>query len=113
VAEDSRSCRVAIVQSELLNATGDGIDTLTVLEEECWGVVQLPATDYPSAVTAPLFEQIGEQLEEFDRNGYRLALVGTHDGLAPVLDRYGIAPPAQITPATGDELRAFLSEVGA
>ena len=109
--QDARGFRVALVQSELLNATDDGIDTLAVLEGEGWGAIQLPAMDYPEEVSAPLLEQVAEQAEEFARNGYRLAVVGDRDGLAPALARYGVAAPPAIDPATGDELRAFLAEL--
>ncbi len=106
---DERAFRVALVTAELLNPPPGGLDALAVLEEEDWGVIQLPASDYPEEVVAPLLDQVAEQTEEFARHGYRLAVVGCHDGLADVLARHGVAPLPQLDPATAEELRAFLS----
>jgi hypothetical protein len=105
---DARGFRVALVQSELINPGGE-IDALAVLEELDWGVIQLPASDYPDEVAAPLLEQVAEQAEEFARHGYRLALVGRREGLPAALERYGLGLPPQVEPASADELRTFLA----
>jgi hypothetical protein len=44
VEGDARSFRVALVTSELINAT-TGVDALAVLQQEDWGAIQLPAAD--------------------------------------------------------------------
>ena len=75
--------------------------------------MQLPATGYPDDVAAPLLEQVAEQVEEFARHGYRLALVGSRDGLAEALARYDLDTPPAIEPAAADQLRAFLAIAGA
>jgi hypothetical protein len=111
VDPDARCLRVAIVQGELLNPGGK-VDALTVLEEEIWGAIQLPANDYPDEVAGPLLDQVAEQAEEFARHGYRLVVVGERAGLAEALARYGVAEPPSIDPAGEDELRAFLAEAG-
>ena len=108
---DLRCLRVAIVQGELLNP-GGRVDALTVLEEEIWGAIQLPADDYPDDVAEPLLDQVAEQAEEFARHGYRLVLIGDRAGLAEALARHGVPEPPSIDPAGEDELRAFLAEVG-
>ncbi len=108
---DERACRVALVASELLNPDADGVDALAVLERERWGVIQLPAADYPDEVAGPLLEQVAEQAEEFVRNGYALALVGSRDGLTTALERCSVPAPRQIQPSSADELRAFLTEI--
>ncbi len=108
---DARCLRVAIVQGELLNP-GGRVDALTVLEEEIWGAIQLPADDYPDDVAEPLLDQVAEQAEEFARHGYRLVLIGDRAGLAEALARHGVPEPPSIDPAGEDELRAFLAEVG-
>jgi hypothetical protein len=108
---DARCLRVAIVQGELLNP-GGRVDALTVLEEEIWGAIQLPASDYPDDVAEPLLDQVAEQAEEFARHGYRLVLIGDRAGLAEALARHGVPEPPSIDPAGEDELRAFLAEVG-
>ena len=110
---DQRSFRVALVASELVNPSGDGIDALAVIEQEGWGAMQLPAADYPDEVAAPLLDQVAEQTEEFARHGYKLALVGSRAGLEQALERYGLAVPPAIEPDAADQLRAFLSEVAA
>lgn len=109
---DERGFRVALVTSELVNVRRDGLDALAVLEEADWGVIQLPASDYPDEVAALLLEQVAEQTQEFARHGYRLAIVGRHDGLANLLARYGVDPPPQLDPATDEELRVFLTARG-
>ena len=106
---DARGFRVALVAGELVNPGADDVDALTVLEQEGWGVIQLPAPDYPDEVAAPLLEQAAEQAEEFARHGYRLALVGQHDRLAAALDRYGLELPPAVVPESADQLRAFLA----
>ena len=84
-----------------------------MLEEEIWGAIQLPADDYPDEVAAPLLDQVAEQAEEFARHGYQLVLVGR-----PGRAGGGARPPWRaraarpIDPASEDELRAFLAEVG-
>ena len=108
---DARCLRVAIVQGELLNPGGK-VDALTVLEEEIWGAIQLPANDYPDDVAEPLLDQVAEQAEEFARHGYRLVLIGERAGLAEALARHGVPEPPSIDPAGEDELRAFLAEAG-
>jgi len=82
-----------------------------VLEAEGWGLIQLPAADYPPDVAGPLLEQAAEQAEEFARHGYRLAVIGGHPGLADALARYGVASPPAIDPESADQLRAFLGSV--
>ena len=92
---------------------GDGeLDALAVLEQEGWGVIQLPAADYPDEVAAPLLEQVAEQAEEFARHGYTLALIGHRDGLSEALAGFGLQPPRQIEPSTVEQLRAFLAGFG-
>jgi hypothetical protein len=107
---DARSFRVALVASDLVNPPVDGLDALGVLREEDWGVIQLPASDYPDEVAAPLLEQVAEQTEEFTRHGYRLAILGGRAGLAEALEGRGIPPLPELDPSTADELREFLAD---
>jgi hypothetical protein len=99
VEGDERGFRVALVTDELLNPPPGGLDALAVLEEEDWGVIQLPASHHPDEVVAALLDQVAEQTEEFARHGYRLAIVGRYDGLADVLARHGVTPLPQLDPA--------------
>ena len=110
---DERGCRVALVASELLNPDPESVDALAVLEQEQWGVIQLPAADYPDQVADPLLEQVAEQAEEFVRNGYALALVGSREGLTTALERCSVPTPPQIEPTSAAELRAFLTGIDA
>ena len=107
---DARSFRVALVASGLVNPSPGGIDALAVLEQEDWGVLQLPAADYPDEVAAPLLDEVAEQTGEFARHGYRLAIVGACTGLDEALARHGVASLLRIEPSTADELRAFLAD---
>jgi hypothetical protein len=108
VEGDARGFKVALVASEYVNPGEGGLDALAVLEGADWGLIQLPAADYPAKVAAPLLDQVAEQAQEFSRHGYKLAVIGGHKGLAAALDRYGVAPPPQIDPTTPAKLRAFL-----
>jgi hypothetical protein len=112
VEGDERGFKVALVTGELVNPPPGGLDPLAVLEEEDWGVIQLPASDYPGEAVALLLDEVAEQAEEFARHGYRLAIVGRHEGLAGALGRRGLDMPPQAEPATADELRAFLAGAG-
>lgn len=106
---DARGFRVAIVTSELVNAPSDDLDALAVLTEADWGIIQMPAIDYPDHVAAALLLQVAEQAEEFHRHGYRLAVVGHRDGLAEALTRCGVALPPAVEPTSSAELRDFLT----
>jgi hypothetical protein len=106
---DARGFRVAIVSSELVNAPSDELDVLSVLTEADWGLIQLPAIDYPDHVAAALLVQVAEQAEEFQRHGYRLAVVGDRAGLAEALTRCGVALPPTVEPTSSDQLRDFLT----
>jgi hypothetical protein len=110
VEGDARCFCVALVTSSLVNPPVGGLDALAVLQEKDWGVVQLPASDYPDDVAALLLEEVAEQTEEFARNGYRLAILGARAGLAEALESRGIPPLPQLDPSTDDELREFLAD---
>jgi hypothetical protein len=107
VEGDARGWRVALVAGELLNGQ-TGVDVLSVLEQDGWGAIQLPAAEYPDEVAGPLLEQAAEQTEEFARHGYHLVVVGGRAGLAEALAAYGIGELPQIDPADEADLRAFL-----
>jgi hypothetical protein len=107
---DARSFRVALVTSELVNPHEGGFDALAVLQEEDWGVVQLPDGNYPDEVAGPLLEQVAEQAEEFLHHGYRLAVLGRRAGLAEALENRSIPPLPQLDPSTVDELKEFLAD---
>jgi hypothetical protein len=112
VATDARGFRVALVAGELLNPAEGAVDALAVLERCGWGLIQLPAADYPDAVAGPLVDQAAEQAEEFARHGYRLVVVGWRSGLADALARFGVPEPPAIEPATAEELERFLAGAG-
>ena len=107
---DARCFRVALVAGELLNAAEGRVDAMAVLQAEEWGAIQLPAAEYPEEVAGPLLEQVAEQVEEFARHGYTLAVVGGRPGLDEALARVGVAAPPAFDPDTADELVAFLKE---
>jgi hypothetical protein len=105
---DERSFRVALTADRYVNPPPGGPDGLAVLAETGWGVIQLPAADYPAAVAERILAEVAEQVREFDRHGYDLVLVGDGGGLAEALAAAGVAVPDQVIPAGPAELRAFL-----
>ena len=46
---DARGFRVALTADRYVNPEPGGFDGLAVLDAEGWGVMQLPAADYPAA----------------------------------------------------------------
>jgi hypothetical protein len=105
---DERSFRVALVADRFVNPPPGGVDGVAAAAETGWGVVQLPADDYPDAVAQRLLFEVAEQLEEFSRHGYDLVLVGERGGLAEALARVGLALPDAITPESFVALKDFL-----
>jgi hypothetical protein len=105
---DERSFRVALVADRYVNPPPGGVDGIAAAAEAGWGVIQLPADDYPAAVAQRLLFEVAEQADEFSRHGYDLVLVGQRDGLAEALARVGLAVPDAITPESFVGLREFL-----
>ncbi len=105
---DERSFRVAFVADRYVNPPPGGVDGLAVLAQAGWGVMQLPAPDYPAEITTRVLAEVAEHAEEFSRHGYGFVLVGDGGGLAGALAAVGLAVPDQITPADAAELRSFL-----
>lgn len=105
---DARSLRVALMADRFVNPQPGAVDGVAAAAATGWGVVQLPADDYPAAVAQRLLFEIAEQAEEFARHGYDLVLVGDRDGLAGALARVGLAVPDGISPASLVELKEFL-----
>jgi hypothetical protein len=108
VARDERSFRVALVADRFVNPPPGGVDGIAAAAQAGWGVVQLPADDYPAAVARRLLYEVAEQAEEFSRHGYDLVLVGNRDGLAEALATVGLGLPDAIIPASPVALRDFL-----
>jgi hypothetical protein len=108
---DLRGFRVALVADELINEDGAGFDVLQALDEAGWGVVLLPPAWYPDAAAGPLLDAIADQVHEYGRHGYAVALVGERAGLDAALARVGLTVPAALRPATASELQAELAAV--
>jgi DNA-binding transcriptional LysR family regulator len=109
VKPDARSFRIALVADRYVNPPQGGLDAVAAAAQAGWGVMQLPADDYPAEVAGPLLAEVAEQVEEFARHGYGLVLVGERAGLAEALARVGVAVPDGIIPATSVQLNDFLS----
>jgi hypothetical protein len=109
VKPDDRSFRIALVADGYVNPPPGGLDALAVLAAAGWGVMQLPADDYPADIAARVLAEVTEQAEEFSRHGYDFVLIGERDGLADALGAAGLAVPDQITPSDAAELLAFLN----
>jgi hypothetical protein len=106
---DRRSYRVALVADRYLNPPKGKLDAVPILLDAEWGAIQLPADEYPSAVAAPLLEQVAEQVEEFHRRGYDSVVIGRRDGLDEALKAVGVPHLDHIEPASARALRTFLS----
>jgi hypothetical protein len=105
---DRRSFRVALVADRFLNPPPRGLDVIPILLEAEWGVIQLPADDYPPEVSRPLLEQVAEQAEEFHRRGYDVVVIGRRAGLDEGLASVGLPQFDRIDPATARALQTFL-----
>ncbi len=106
---DERSFRIALVTDRYVNPAPGELDGLAVLAAAGWGVMQLPADDYPAEVARLLLAEVAEQVEEFSRHGYAFVLVGDRDGLGEALAQVGVAVPGRIVPASAAELGEFLA----
>jgi hypothetical protein len=109
VKPDERSFRIALVADRYVNPPPGGLDALAVLAEAGWGVMQLPADDYPPQIAARVLAEVAEQAEEFSRHGYDFVLVGGRDGLAEALAGASLGVPDQIVPSEAGELLGFLN----
>ena len=105
---DARSFRVALVADQFVNPPPGGVDGIAAAAQAGWGVMQLPADDYPARVVQRLLFEVAEQSEEFARHGYDIVLVGQCEGLAGALARVGLAVPDGIIPESLVALREFL-----
>lgn len=105
---DERSFRIMLAADRYVNPRPGGLDAVAVAVEKGWGVMQLPADDYPPEVTGPLLAEVAEQLEEFSRHGYAFVLVGERAGLPEALARVGVPLPDSISPGTATQLARFL-----
>jgi hypothetical protein len=105
---DERSFRIALVADRYVNPPPGGFDAVAVAAQTGWGVMQLPADDYPAEVAGPLLAEVAEQVEEFSRHGYGLVLVGERAGLAEALAQVGVPVPDGISPRTPGQLADFL-----
>jgi hypothetical protein len=105
---DERSFRIALVADRYVNPPPGGLDAVAVAAQAGWGVMQLPADEYPAEVAGPLLAEVAEQVEEFSRHGYGLVLVGERAGLAEALARVGVPVPDGISPESSGQLAEFL-----
>ncbi len=105
---DERSFRIALTADRYVNPPPGGLDGLAVLAEAGWGVIQLPAEDYPAVVAERILAEVAEQVREFHSHGYELVMVGECDKLGGALAAVGVSVPDQVIPASAAELRAFL-----
>src|SRR5260370_33642408 len=83
---DERSFRIALTADRYMIPPAGGLDGLAVLAEAGWGVIQLPAEDYPAPVAERILAEVADQVREFHSHGYELVVVGESGQL-------GGAPP--------------------
>ena len=105
---DERSFRIMLVADRYVNPPPGGLDAVAVAEQAGWGVMQLPADDYPPEISGPLLAEVAEQAEEFSRHGYAFVLVGERAGLPEALANVGVPLPDQLSPGTAAQLAEFL-----
>ncbi|HSS90177.1 MAG TPA: hypothetical protein VLL69_12730 [Streptosporangiaceae bacterium] len=105
---DGRSFRIVLAADRYVNPPPGGLDAVAVAAQAGWGVMQLPADDYPPEVAGPLLAEVAEQMEEFTRHGYGFVLVGERAGLAEALADAGVPLPDGISPGTAAQLAGFL-----
>jgi DNA-binding transcriptional LysR family regulator len=105
---DERSFRIALVADRYVNPPPGGPDAVAAAVQAGWGVMQLPAGDYPAEVASALLAEVAEQVEEFSRHGYGLVVVGECPGLAEALAKVGVEVPDGITPDSVVQLVEFL-----
>jgi hypothetical protein len=105
---DERSFRIMLVADGYVNPPPGGLDAVAVAAQTGWGVMQLPADDYPPGVAGPLLAEVAEQLEEFSRHGYAFVVVGERAGLPEALANVGVPLPDGISPGTTLQLAEFL-----
>ncbi len=58
----------------------------------------LPPAWYPDAAAGPLLDAVADQVHEYDRHGYAVALIGERAGLDAALARAGLTVPASVRP---------------
>ncbi len=107
---DHRSFRVALVADRYVNPPAGEFDGLEILGEAGWGVMQLPAEDYPVELAASMLSEVADQAEEFARHGYDVVVVGERRGLTEALTAVGMQLPDQVRPSTREELVEFLAD---
>jgi hypothetical protein len=105
---DARGFRIALTDDVYVNPPPGGLDGLAVLEAAGWGVMQLPAADYPAGTRARILASVADQVQEFARHGYAIVLVGEGAGVDEALAAAGVPAPPRLSPGTAGELRAFL-----
>ncbi|HEY1320481.1 MAG TPA: hypothetical protein VGF32_09555, partial [Streptosporangiaceae bacterium] len=105
---DARSFRIMLAADRYVNPPPGGLDAVAIAAERGWGVMQLPADDYPPEVAGPLLAEVAEQIEEFSRHGYAFVLVGQRPGLPEALAHVGVPLPDGISPRTPVQLAEFL-----
>jgi hypothetical protein len=106
---DARGFRIALTDDVYVNPPPGGLDGLAVLDEAGWGVMALPAAEYPAEMTGRILADVAEQVLEFHRHGYAIVLIGDGGGVGGALAEVGVPFPAQLVPRTTAELREFLA----
>ena len=87
---DPRGRKVAVVAEDEL------VERLPALRDARYGLMQLPAAGLPSAVAREALELLAEQVAEYVRNGYEVALAGDggawREDLEEALAQAGVTP---------------------
>lgn len=82
---DPRAYRVALVADAVVNDDAAGFDALAMLDAANWGIVVLPPVDFPSSTLPGIVEYVVDDLCDYAREGYRVAIIGSS-----AIDGFGV-----------------------
>ena len=97
MSTDPRGRRIAVVADTLLESL------LPELDEQGYGVIQLPPAGLPPEVAEEWLDQVEEHVAEFTRTGYEVVVAEDGAYALPFeLPQYAIQPPStsRLTPET-------------
>lgn len=90
---DLRSHRIAVLSNAAVDAPGNAPGTLAAelvreLEQEGWGLVQLPPAGLHGLALDRAMNIVLDQLHDWAANGYQVVLIGVRDEAAGDIDLF-------------------------
>jgi hypothetical protein len=105
-----RSRRIVIVPDALVNPAVNGIDGLAAAHRTGWGVMQLPALDYPPEVRQRALTELAAQVRVYQLASFDLAVAADRPELAQALEAAGASLPRRAPSSSQNELEAWLCQ---